>query len=147
MSILLGFLSNYFLEGIMVIVLGIVVKIARKYLSNDRIDKIKGGILEAMLYAEEAYGIGNGPEKWTLAWRTLIKILEKQRIKLNISEEEQAKTLMKATVPEINQISYSTLPKSELISRDIHFRNNETTRLVEKLKRKHAVGGKDESDS
>lgn len=147
MSILLGFLSKYFLEGTMVIVLGIVVKIARKYLSNDRIDKIKEGILEAMLYAEEAYGIGNGPEKWTLAWRTLIKILEKQKIKLNLSEQEQAKTLMKATVPEINQIVYSTLPKSELISRDIKFRNEDTTRLVEKLKRKNAIGGKNERPS
>lgn len=147
MSIILGFLSKYFLEGIMIIALGIVTKVAQKYLSNDRIDKIKEGILEAMLYAEEAYGIGNGPEKWTLAWRTLVKILEKQGIKLKVSEQEQAKTLMKATVPEINQISYSTLPKSELISRDIHFRNSDTSRLVEKLKRKHAIKEKDERTS
>lgn len=144
MSIILGFLSNYFLEGIMIIALGIVTKVAQKYLSNDRIDKIKEGILEAMLYAEEAYGIGNGSEKWTLAWQTLIKILEKQGIKLKGTEQEQAKTLMKATVPEINQIVYSTLPKSELISRDIKFRNDDTTRLVEKLKRKHAIKEEDE---
>ena len=147
MSIILGFLSNYFLEGIMIIALGIVTKVAQKYLSNDRIDKIKEGILEAMLYAEEAYGIGNGPEKWTLAWRTLIKILEKQGIKLKGNEQEQAKTQMKATVPEINQIAYSTLPKSELVSRHIKFRNEDTTRMVEKLKRKHAIGGKDDKAS
>lgn len=147
MSIVLNFLGTYFLEGIMVIVLGIVTKVALKYLSNDRLDKIKEGILEAMLYAEEAYGIGKGPSKWTLAWRTLIKILEKQGINLNESEQEQAKTLMKATVPEVNQIVYSAMPKSELISRKIHFRNADTTRLVEKLRRKNAIGGKDESDS
>lgn len=140
MSILFGFVSKYFLEGVMVIALGIVTKVAKKYFSNDRIDKIKTGILEAMLYAEEAYGIGQGQEKWTLAWRTLIKILKKQGIALNESEQEQAKLLMKATVPEINQIVYSTLPKSELISRNIPFRNEDTTRLVEKLRRKNAIG-------
>lgn len=147
MSILLGFISKYFLEGVMVIALGIITKLARKYLSNDRIDKIKEGILSAMLYAEEAYGIGQGQEKWTLAWRTLIKILEKQGIKLNSNEQEQAKLLMKATVPEINQIVYSTLPKSELISRDIHFRNEDTMRLVEKLRRKNAIGGNNGKDN
>lgn len=141
MSILFGFVSKYFLEGVMVIALGIVTKVAKKYLSNDRIDKIKEGILEAMLYAEEAYGIGQGQEKWTLAWRTLIKILEKRGIKLSAKEREQATTTMKAAVPEINQIVYSTLPKSELISRHIHFRNENTTRLVEKLRRKNAIGG------
>jgi len=147
MGILTGFLSKYFLEGIMVITLGIVTKVAKKYFSNDRIDKIKKGILEAMLYAEEEYGIGQGSEKWTLAWRTLIKILKKQGIALNEVEQEQAKILMKATVPEVNQIVYSALPKSELISRHVKFRNADTTRLVEKLRRKHAIGGKDESVS
>lgn len=147
MSILFGFVSKYFMEGIMVIALAIITKVARKYLSNDKIDKIKEGILEAMLYAEEALGIGHGNEKWTLAWRVLVKILKKQGITLNESEQEQAKTLMKATVPEINQITYSTLPKSELISRHIHFRNDDTTLLVEKLKRKHAIGGKNDKSN
>lgn len=137
MSILFDFLSNYFLEGIMLVVLGIVTKIAKKYLSNDRIDKIKKGILEAMLYAEEAYGIGQGNEKWTLAWRTLIKILKKQGINLTDTEQEQAKTLMKATVPEVNQITYSALPDTERLKRDMPFRNPETTKLVDKLREKY----------
>ncbi len=131
MEILFGFLSKYFLEGIMLIVLGIVTKVAQKYLSNDRIDKIKEGILEAMLYAEETYGIGQGSEKWTLAWRTLIKILQKQGITLNDTEQEQAKTLMKATVPEVNQITYSALPDTERLKRNLPFRNPETTKLVD----------------
>lgn len=138
MSTLFDFLSNYFLEGIMLIVLGIVTKIALKYLSNDRIDKIKEGILEAMLYAEEAFGIGQGSEKWTLAWRTLIKILEKQSIALSDTEQEQAKTLMKATIPEINQITYSSLPSTEKLKRDINFRNPKTKNLVENLKKKYS---------
>ena len=146
MEILFGFLSKYFLEGIMLIVLGIVTKIAQKYLSNDRIDKIKDGILEAMLYAEEAFGIGQGNEKWTLAWRTLIKILKKQGITLNDNEQEQAKTLMKATVPEVNQITYSALPDTERLKRNVPFRNPETTKLVDKLREKyHRVKVNDKS--
>ena len=146
MEILFGFLSKYFLEGIMLIALGIVTKIAQKYLSNDRIDKIKDGILEAMLYAEEAFGIGQGNEKWTLAWRTLIKILKKQGITLNDNEQEQAKTLMKATVPEVNQITYSALPDTERLKRNVPFRNPETTKLVDKLREKyHRVKVNDKS--
>ena len=137
MEILFGFLSKYFLEGIMLIVLGIVTKVAQKYLSNDRIDKIKEGILEAMLYAEEAFGIGQGSEKWTLAWRTLIKILQKQGITLNETEQEQAKTLMKATVPEVNQITYSALPSTEKLKREINFRNPKTKNLVNELRKKY----------
>lgn len=144
MSILWGFISKYFLEGIIVIVLGIVTKIAQKYLSNDRIAKIKEGILTAMLYAEEFYGIGQGTEKWQLAWKKLIEILQKQGITLSEKEKSLASDLMRANVPEVNQITYSALPDTERLKRSIPFRNPETTKLVDKLRRKHQTDKLDE---
>ena len=77
---------------------------------QDRADKIKGAILAAMLWAEEELGIGNGEEKWKIAWVKLIEILRKQKVELKEGEISYVKDLMKATVPEVNEIIYKAMP-------------------------------------
>ncbi len=104
MSLIISFISKYFLEGIIVAAIGIATKFLSKFLSIDRIAQIKEGILTAMLYAEEAYGIGQGDEKWQLAWQKLIEILQQQGIEMSEKEMEMASIIMKAKVPEVNAI-------------------------------------------
>ena len=114
MSLILSFISKYFLEGVIVAIIGIATKFLSKFLSIDRIAKIKEAVLTAMLYAEEAYGIGQGDEKWNLAWQKLIEILQQQGIEMSDKEIELASIVMKANVPEVNAIAYKALPKEEL---------------------------------
>jgi len=68
-----------------------------------------------MLWAEEELGIGNGSQKWDIAWKKLIEILEDKNIKLRKSEEKVVKTMMKANVGKINQHRYDLLLKRKLI--------------------------------
>ena len=77
---------------------------------QDRADKIKEAILAAMLWAEEELGIGNGEEKWKITWVKLIEILRKQKVNLKKGEISYVKDLMKATVPEVNEIIYNAMP-------------------------------------
>jgi len=79
MSFLINFISNNFLNGLVVAVFGIISKVALKYFSNDRWEIIKENILVAMLWAEETYGLGHGQEKWQKAWQKIIELLEKKR--------------------------------------------------------------------
>lgn len=137
MSIIFSFISKYFLEGLIVFGIGLATKFLSKYMSNDRIEKIKEGILTAMLYAEEHFGIGHGDEKWTLAWKKLIEILQKQGIKLSDKEISLATTIMKATVPEINQLTYSSMPEQAKELHIVERRTPETEKLVEELKKKY----------
>ncbi|MCG2821948.1 MAG: hypothetical protein L6371_08745, partial [Candidatus Atribacteria bacterium] len=68
-----------------------------------------------MLWAEEELGIGNGNQKWDVAWKKLIEILADKNISLRKSEEKAVKTIMKANVGKINQQTYDVLLKKKLI--------------------------------
>jgi len=84
-------------------------------LGEDRASTIKEAILSAMLWAEEELGIGNGNQKWEIAWQKLIEILEDKNISLRKSEEKAVKTMMKANVGKINQQTYDALLKKKLL--------------------------------
>ena len=140
MSILLGIVSKYFMEGIIVIGIAMATKFMSKYFSKERIERIKEGVLIAMLYAEEAYGIGQGEEKWELAWQKLVEILQKQGIKMSQEEMELASIVMKAEVPEINSITQNILPEKALqakVAKAKITRSQETIERLEILRRKH----------
>ena len=140
MTMIFDFISKYFLEGVIVAVLGIISKFLSKYLSSDRIQKIKDAILTAMLYAEEFYGIGQGEEKWQLAWNKLIEILQKQGIELTEKEIALATITMKSKVPEINCTTYGTCPepvaKAHVAKLEV-VRSPEAVSMIENLKKKH----------
>lgn len=137
MSIVIDFISRYFLEGAIVFVIAAVSKVLSKFLSNDRIDKLKDAVLVAMLFAEEKFGIGHGDEKWTLAWQKIIEILQKQGIKLSNKEITLATTLMKATVPEVNQIAYSCQPETAKKEKFLSSPPKDLPNLVETLRKKY----------
>jgi len=140
MTMIFDFISKYFLEGLLVAIIGIVTKFLSKYLSNHRIQKIKDAVLVAMLYAEEFYGIGQGEEKWQLAWQKLIEILQKQGIELSEKEVALATITMKAKVPEINCNTYGTCPEPEKkahVKKLIITRSPEAVEMIQDLKKKY----------
>ena len=140
MTMIFDFISKYFLEGVIVAVLGIISKFLSKYLSSDRIAKIKEAVLTAMLYAEEFYGIGQGEEKWELAWQKLIEILQKQGIEMSENEITLANIAMKANVPEINAVTYEVATEPEVkahVKKLIITRSPEAVSMIENLKKKH----------
>ena len=140
MSMIITFITKYFLEGVIVAILGIVTKFLSKFLSNDRIQKIKDAVLTAMLYAEEFYGIGQGTEKWELAWQKLIEILQTEGIELTEEEIRLANITMKAKVPEINCLTYGTCPEPEVkahVKKLIITRAPEAVSMIEGLKKKY----------
>lgn len=139
MSLILGFVTKYFFEGIIVFVTGMITKYLVKQFGKDRAQAIRDAVLTAMLYAEETFGIGHGDEKWSKAWQIIIKLLEDQGIKLTEKEINNATTLMKSTVPEVNAITYSALPDALKSTRDISFRSKATQEMIEDLKKKHKV--------
>jgi len=105
-----AFITKYLLDFILVFLVGLLSKFMINKFGQDRADKIKEAILSAMLWAEEELGIGNGEEKWKIAWVKLIEILRKQKVKLKEGEISYVKDLMKATVPEINEKIYNAMP-------------------------------------
>ena len=140
MSLIISFISKYFLEGIIVAAIGIATKFLSKFFSIDRIAQIKEGILTAMLYAEEAYGIGQGNEKWQLAWQKLIEILQKQGIEMSEKEMEMASIIMKANVPVVNEVTYKTAPEAEVkahVEKLKVTRTPEMIKMIENLKNKY----------
>ena len=140
MSLIISFISKYFLEGIIVAAIGIATKFLSKFLSIDRIAQIKEGILTAMLYAEEAYGIGQGNEKWQLAWQKLIEILQKQGIEMSEKEMEMASIIMKANVPVVNEVTYKAAPEAEVkahVEKLKVTRTPEMIKMIENLKNKY----------
>ena len=140
MSLIISFISKYFLEGIIVAAIGIATKFLSKFLSIDRIAQIKEGILTAMLYAEEAYGIGQGDEKWQLAWQKLIEILQQQGIEMSEKEMEMASIIMKANVPVVNEVTYKTAPEAEVkahVEKLKVTRTPEMIKMIENLKNKY----------
>src|SRR5665648_1305132 len=100
------FITKYLLDFVLVFLVGLASKFMINKFGQDRTDKIKEAILAAMLWAEEELGIGNGEEKWKIAWVKLIEILRKQNVNLKEGEISYVKDLMKATVPEVNEIIY-----------------------------------------
>ena len=140
MSLIISFIGKYFMEGIIVAALGIATKFLSKFFSIDRIAQIKEGILTAMLYAEEAYGIGQGDEKWQLAWQKLIEILQKQGIEMSEKEMEMASIIMKANVPVVNEVTYKTAPEAEVkahVEKLKVTRTPEMIKMIENLKNKY----------
>ena len=105
-----AFVTKYLLDLILVFLVGLLSKFMSNKFGQDRADKIKEAILAAMLWAEEELGIGNGPEKWKIAWTKLIEILRKQKVELKEGEISYVQDLMKATVPEVNEIIYKAMP-------------------------------------
>ena len=108
-------LSKYLLNALLLSVVSIFYSFLKNKLGDDRAKVIKEAILAAMLWAEEELGIGNGNQKWDVAWKKLVEILADKNIKLRKSEEKVVKTMMKANVGRINQQTYDVQLKKKLI--------------------------------
>lgn len=108
-------LSKYLLNALLLALVSIFYSFLKNKLGKDRAGTIKDAILSAMLWAEEELGIGNGSQKWEIAWKKLIEILADKNISLRKSEEKAVKTMMKANVGRINRQTYDVLLKKKLI--------------------------------
>ena len=108
-------ISKYLLNALLLSVVSIFYSFLKNKLGEDRASTIKEAILSAMLWAEEELGIGNGNQKWDVAWKKLIEILADKNIKLRKSEEIVVKTMMKANVGKINKQTYDILSKRKLL--------------------------------
>jgi len=137
MEIILGFIGKYFMEALVVLGFGMVSKVALKYFSNDRWEVIKENILIAMLWSEETFGLGHGQEKWSKAWQKIIELLGEKGITLTEKESTIVRDMMKANVPVINSITYSTVPEVVRELREIPRRSPEMRKLIEDLRKKY----------
>jgi len=108
-------LSKYLLNALLIALVSISYGFLKNKLGEDRASTIKEAILAAMLWAEEELGIGNGSQKWEIAWKKLIEILADKNISLGKSEEKAVKTMMKANVGRINSQTYDILSKRKLL--------------------------------
>ena len=108
-------LSKYLLNALLLSLVSIFYSFLKNKLGEERASTIKEAILAAMLWAEEELGIGNGSQKWEIAWKKLIEILADKNIKLRKSEEKTVKTMMKANVGRINKQTYDILSKRKLL--------------------------------
>jgi len=108
-------LSKYLLNALLIALVSISYSFLKNRLGEDRASTIKEAILSAMLWAEEELGIGNGNQKWEIAWKKLIEILADKNISLRKSEEKAVKTMMKANIGKINLQSYSVLSQRKLL--------------------------------
>jgi len=108
-------LSKYLFNALLLAVVSLGYGFLKNKLGEDRASTIKEAILTAMLWAEEELGIGNGSQKWELAWKKLIEILKDKQISLKKSEEKAVKTMMKANIGKINQQTYDLLSKRKLL--------------------------------
>jgi len=118
-----AFITKYLLDFTLVFLVGLFSKFMINKFGQDRAEKIKEAILAAMLWAEQELGIGSGPEKWKIAWVKLIEILGKQKVELKEGEISYVKDLMKATIPEVNEIIYKAMPDSIRNARNIKVKN------------------------
>ena len=108
-------LSKYLLNALLLSLVSIGYSFLKNKLGEDRASTIKEAILSAMLWAEEELGIGNGNQKWEIAWKKLIEILADKNISLRKSEEKAVKTMMEANVGKINQQTYDVLLKRKMM--------------------------------
>lgn len=134
---ILGFLRNYLFDAVLVMAVGMFSKALIKEFGNDRAKKINEAICTAMLWAEEKLGVGNGNEKFMIAWDKIRELLSEQGINLKESEIKLVQTQMKANVPEINMITYSSLPECVKSERGVVYRKPEVNEIVSKLKDKY----------
>ena len=114
------FISKYLLNALLLSLVSIAYSFLKNKLGEERAGTIKEAILSAMLWAEEELGIGNGSQKWDVAWKKLIEILADKNISLKKSEEKAVKVMMKANVGKINQQTYDVLMKKKLIKESNH---------------------------
>ena len=108
-------LSKYLLNALLIALVSIGYGFLKNKLGEDRAGTIKAALLSAMLWAEEELGIGNGNQKWEIAWKKLIEILADKNISLRKSEEKAVRVMMKANVGRINRQTYDILSKRKLI--------------------------------
>ena len=108
-------LSKYLLNALLIALVSIGYGYLKSKLGEERAGTIKEAILSAMLWAEEELGIGNGNQKWEIAWKKLIEILADKNISLRKGEEKAVKMMMKANVGRINRQSYDVLLKKKLL--------------------------------
>ena len=108
-------LSKYLLNALLLSLVSIAYSFLKNRLGEERAGTIKEAILSAMLWAEEELGIGNGSQKWDVAWKKLIEILADKNISLRKSEEKAVKVMMKANVGGINQQTYDVQLKKKLV--------------------------------
>jgi hypothetical protein len=108
-------LSKYLFNTLLLVIVSIGYGFLKNKLGEDRANTIKEAILSAMLWAEEELGIGNGNQKWEIAWKKLIEILADKNIRLRKSEERAVRTMMKANVGRINRQTYDILLKRKLL--------------------------------
>ncbi len=108
-------LSKYLFNALLLALVSLGYGLLKNKLGEDRANTIKEAILTAMLWAEEELGIGNGNQKWEIAWKKLIEILADKNIRLRKSEERAVKTMMKANVGRINRQTYDVLSKRKLV--------------------------------
>ena len=108
-------LTKYLLNALLLSLVSIFYGFLKNKLGEDRASTIKEAILSAMLWAEEELGIGNGNQKWEIAWKKLIEILADKNISLRKSEERAVKTMMKANIGKINRQTYDILSKRKLL--------------------------------
>jgi hypothetical protein len=108
-------LSKYLLNALLIALVSISYSFLKNKLGEDRAGTIKEAILATMLWAEEELGIGNGNQKWEIAWKKLIEILKDKNINLRKSEEKTVRLMMKANVGRINQQTYDILSKRKLL--------------------------------
>ena len=108
-------LSKYLFNALLLALVSICYGFLKNKLGEDRASTIKEAILAAMLWAEEELGIGNGNQKWEIAWKKLIEILANKNIRLRKIEERAVKTMMKANVGRINRQTYDILSKKKLL--------------------------------
>jgi len=113
-------LSKYLLNALLLSLVSIFYSFLKNKLGEDRASTIKEAILAAMLWAEEELGIGNGNQKWEIAWKKLIEILADKNIGLRKSEEKAVKMMMKANVGKINKQTYDILSKRKLLKESTH---------------------------
>ena len=108
-------LSKYLLNALLLSLVSIFYSFLKNKVGEDRAGTIKEAILSAMLWAEEELGIGNGNQKWDVAWKKLIEILADKNIKLRKSEENAVETMMTANVGSINKQTYDILSMKKLL--------------------------------
>lgn len=137
MSILFSFIYKYFFDAILVFAVAMFSKSLINQFGNERGEKIKETILAGMLWAEENLGLGGGNEKWKKAWEKIQELLGQQGITLKEKEISYVSSLMKSHIPEINSITYSSLPEAAILARNIKTSSPSTKLLLDLLREKY----------
>jgi len=137
MSVIFSFVYKYFFDALLVMTFGLFSKTLIKYFGDERAIKIKEIILDSMLWAEETFGIGSGPEKFKNAWDKILEMLKIKGITLKNKEISLVRDIIKSNVPLINSIVYSSLPETALMARTINTSSPSTKLLIDLLREKY----------